>query len=62
MPIFDYFCTVCEKAEPRLVKNDEKEQEMCSCGSELPMSWLFPNPMGYVRGTETPVKHKSQTN
>jgi hypothetical protein len=32
---FDYKCRTCSFLEPRLVRKDEKDSQVCKCGSEM---------------------------
>ncbi len=32
---FDYRCSKCSSVEPRLVRKDEKDSQVCACGEPM---------------------------
>lgn len=53
--VLDFYCSDCNEVTERLIdKSEVYDQECLICRN--PVTQQVGNPVGYVKGTETPVK------
>lgn len=35
MPLYDFYCPQCNKTEEHICKPDERDQQLCACGTKM---------------------------